>query len=87
MRHYLVVVLSMMCLISIGCFSTKTKVVYVSLTPAPNAGMGVLYVATNDPIDVAIQGKDEIFKRDVGGWYLLPKDDLEYLVNAAKEGR
>lgn len=75
----------MMCLINIGCLTREKEVVYVSLTPAPNEGNGILYVATNRPIPVAIQGQDVIFERDMGGWYLLPKEDLEYLVTKANE--
>lgn len=85
MHRWLVKSLIMMCFINTGCLTREKEVVYVSLTPAPEAGMGILYVATNRPIPVAIQGKDIIFERDMGGWYLLPKDDLEYLVTQANK--
>lgn len=72
-------------LTNIGCLGTEKQVVYVSLSGPPETGKGVLYVAQNDLIWVAIQGEDKAFKMNAGGMYLLPREDLDALVRLARE--
>jgi hypothetical protein len=70
---------------SAGCH--KYVVVRQSLSPIPEEANGVLYIATNDPIPVGIEGTDTVDKLDVGGYYLMHKNDLKALVQAAKKGQ
>jgi hypothetical protein len=73
------------CLTNIGCLNTKERIITISAIPEPIEGDGVIYVATNEPIDVAIQGKDQLFKLKVAGYYLLHQSELKILVRAANK--
>jgi len=50
------------------------------LTPIPDECKGTLYVATNKPIPVGIEGTDIYTMKDVGAYYLIHRDDLKALV-------
>jgi len=45
------------------------------MTPIPQECKGMMYIATNKEILVGIQGSDIISKKDIGGYYLIHKND------------
>lgn len=63
---------------SAGC----VKHIYIrqSITPVPEEAHGVLYIATSKPITVGVEGTDVYFRRDMGGYYLIHKDDLKAMI-------
>lgn len=58
-----------------------------SLTPVPEDAKGLLYVATNKPIPVGVEGTEAVAKEDVGGYYLVHKRDWQALMHALRERR
>lgn len=68
-----------------GCINQKEKVVRIELIQPPEIANNVLYIATNEQIPVALQGQDEILKLNVGGYYLLPRTDLEVLLKTSQK--
>ena len=70
-----------------GCALLGTKVVIVkqSITPVPQECKGMLYVATNKPILVGIEGTTVIAKKDMGGYYLIHKEDWKTISKIVKE--
>lgn len=69
-----------------GCLRGKieTEFVRCSMTPYPEEAKGVLWVATNKPIPVGLEGTDKLSMKDVGGWYLIHKRDLVELLRLAE---
>ena len=66
-----------------GCFlSTKkeVKIVRTSVTKHPEEARGFLWIATEEPIDVSIEGTDLHTKKVLGGYYVIHKDDLKALL-------
>lgn len=70
--------------VMMGC-SSPVRVVRVSLDPIPEEVKGVLYVQSNDPIAVGVEGTDEVLFLDVGGYYLIHKNDLAAMVRRLRE--
>jgi hypothetical protein len=64
---------------------TKTVLIRQSLSPVPEECKGVLYVAQNAPIAVGIEGSDELLKLDMGGYYLIHKNDLKVMISELKK--
>jgi hypothetical protein len=63
---------------------TKTVLIRQSLSPVPEQCKGVLYVAQNTPIRVGIEGSDELLSLDMGGYYLIHKNDLKVMIQQLK---
>lgn len=63
---------------------TKTVLIQQSLSPVPEECKGVLYVAQNTPIRVGIEGSDELLSLDMGGYYLIHKNDLKVMIQQLK---
>jgi hypothetical protein len=84
-KYLLLLILTLTALLTatVGC---STRVVRVSLSPIPQEVKGVLYVQTNSPIPVGIEGTDEVLRLDVGGYYLIHKDDLAAMIRRLKGG-
>lgn len=75
----------MICLLSMeGCWK-KTEILRQSMTPIPEDVHGVLYVATNRKIPVGLEGTDEVTAADVGGYYLVHKNDLTAMMRIIKK--
>ncbi len=70
------------CLNGSGCLGTKNNILRQSLTPIPADAEGLLYVATNKPIPVGIEGTDKISREDMGGYYLIHKLDYAAVMEA-----
>ncbi len=70
-----------------GCLATKSQILRQSLTPIPADAQGWLYVATNKAIPVGVEGSKTIAREDVGGYYLVHKNDLEALMQAIRSGK
>lgn len=83
-RAIFTLILALACATLFGC-GMKERVVVVSVTKHPEEGKGLLYVATNKPMDVAIQGSDLVYKRDMGGYYLIHPSDMEAMINAIRD--
>jgi len=61
----------------------KFSIVYVTYNPDPDV-KGAIRVATNKKIPVTIVGKEDVFTEiDIGGYYVIHKNDLKALVEAA----
>ena len=67
-----------------SCLRT-TEIVKVSLETLPKENDGVIYIATNEKIKVGIEGKQIITKMDLGGHYVLNKDELRLLIIRSKK--
>lgn len=72
-----------MLFVNIGCY--RAELVRQSLSPIPQEAQGALYVATNKPIQVGVEGTGKVLKVDVGGYYLIHKNDLKVLIDAASK--
>ena len=59
--------------------------VRTSLDPIPQETQGVLYIQTNTPIPVGIEGTDEVLNLDVGGYYLVHKNDLAAMIRRLRK--
>ncbi len=80
----LLIVLLTISLISTSSCVTKTVLIRQSMSHVPAECNGALYVAQNKPIMVGIEGSDVLVPMDVGGYYLLHKDDLAEMVKRIK---
>jgi hypothetical protein len=67
-----------------GCL-VKTEIIRTGMTPIPENVKGVLYVATNKKIQVGIEGTSTVVTEDVGGYYLIHKNDLKAMVEIINE--
>ena len=67
-----------------GC--GRVELVRQSITPVPQECEGVLYVATNEPVQVGIEGSDKVMQLDVGGYYLVHANDLAAMIEMIKDG-
>ncbi len=76
-------ILTLCWLSTAGC--SKTRVVIQSGSPIPEECLGSLYVQTNKPIPVGIYGSNEMLMLDMGGYFLIHKNELAALVRAAAE--
>ena len=77
--------LMMSCLLSTAGCANKTVLIRQSLSPVPEECKGVLYVATNQPIPVGVEGTNELLSVDVGGYYLVHKNDMAAIVKRLKK--
>ena len=66
---------------------TKYKLLRQSMTPIPEDAKGWLYVGQNNPIWVGVEGTEVVLKKDVGGYYLIHKADLNDLMKRVKQLR
>lgn len=55
------------------------------MTPIPEEANGVMYVATEKPIQVGVEGTAVITTKNVAGYYLVHKDDLRAMIAQIKE--
>lgn len=55
------------------------------MTPIPDEDKGVMFVATEKPIPVGIEGTTIITSKNVAGYYLVHKDDLRAMMIEIKE--
>lgn len=55
------------------------------MTPIPENLDNLIFVATNDPILIGIESQDIIIRKDVGGYYLVHKEDLTALIKAVNK--
>ena len=69
-----------------GCL-VKTNIVRQGLVPIPEDAKGWLYVAQERPILVGIEGSDIVVKKDVSGYYLLHRIDLQAIMKRLKAAR
>jgi len=76
--------LILLLLIGTGCL-VKTEVLRQGLVPIPEDAKGWLYIATNKPIQIGLEGTKHIFKKDVGGYYLIHRADLEAIMKKLKK--
>jgi hypothetical protein len=56
--------------------SKEVEIVKVSLEKIPKENDGVIFIATNKKIDVGVEGRDFKTQMDLGGQYVLTKDEL-----------
>ena len=68
-----------------GC--SRDRLIRQSLSPIPEEIKGVMYVATelHQTIPVGIEGTDELLMLDVGGYYLIHKNDLASMMKIIKK--
>lgn len=69
-------------LLPAGC--VKYRIVRQGYEPPPEA-QGALYVATDKPILVGVEGTDAVEKKNMAGYYLLSPGELEVFVKALRE--
>lgn len=69
------------CLLA-GVACSRTILVRQSIVPVPEEAKGLLYVATNKPLTVGIEGSSEVVRVDVGGYYLMHATDVKALLEA-----
>lgn len=55
------------------------------MTPIPEGAKGTLYVATNRPLPVGVEGTEHVVKADVGGYYLVHKRDLQAMLRIIQQ--
>ena len=55
------------------------------MTPIPENVDGIIYVATNKAIRIGIEGTDMILFKDVGGYYIVHKEDMSLLLKINKK--
>ncbi len=55
------------------------------MTPIPEEAKGVMFVATEKPIQIGIEGSTIITTKNVAGYYLVHKDDLRAMIAEIKE--
>ena len=82
----LIILLMLLSIVTTSC-TTKTVLIRQSLSPVPEECKGVLYVAQNTPIIVGIEGSTELLRLDMGGYYLIHKNDLKVMVSELKKGQ
>lgn len=80
----LIILLMLLSIVTTSCV-TKTILIRQSLSPVPEQCNGALYVAQNAPITVGIEGSTELLKLDMGGYYLIHKNDLKVMVSELKK--
>ena len=84
---YIGLALGICFLAGLGCLTkTSVEILRVSVTPHPIEAKGTLYVATNEPVRVGVDGTDTIVKKNVGGYILVHKTDWKALVRALRDG-
>lgn len=83
----LLIALMTVFLISMSSCVTKTVLIRQSMSRVPDECNGALYVAQNKPIMVGIEGSDVLVPMDVGGYYLIHKDDLAEMVKRIKSAK
>lgn len=83
-QSVLLKVILILSLLSLSGCLIKTVIVRQSLSPIPEDFGAVLYVATNKPILIGIEGSDTVMEKDVGGYYLIHKEDLKAILNRVK---
>lgn len=87
MRRFRVKILiwTLCCASMAGC--GRIELVRQGLAPIPEDVEGVLYIATNRPIQVGIEGTEKVISADVGGYYLVHRDDMAAMVRTMKHCR
>ncbi len=55
------------------------------MTPIPEENKGVMFVATEKPIPVGIEGTAVVTTKNVAGYYLVHKDDLRAMIAQIRE--
>lgn len=55
------------------------------MTPIPLEANGVMYIATEKPIPVGIEGTPTVTTKNVAGYYLVHKDDLKAMIAELRE--
>lgn len=83
----LVVTLMVCSVVGSGCLRThkEIEIIRVSITPWPEEAQGAMWVATNKPIRVGVDGSDAVAEKDVGGYILIHKEDWKALIRALKK--
>jgi len=83
----LLLLLLISCSISIaGCKTTEHRLIYVGFAETPEEAKGAIKIATNEPIPVTIEGKEDVStKADLGGYYAVRAADLKAFVEAVRK--
>jgi hypothetical protein len=63
----------------------EVEIVKVSLEKIPEESSGVIFIATNEKIKIGVEGKNFITKLNLGGHYVLTKDELKLLIIRSKK--
>lgn len=76
----MILVLMILC----GCWK-RTEIIRQSVSPIPEDANGLLYIAQEEAIRIGIEGTDTIVRKDIGGYYLIHKEDLKALMKRIRE--
>lgn len=71
-----------------GCLraAKETEIVKVSLERLPPELDGIMFIATNEHIKVGIEGRKDVFTElNLGGNYVLNKDELALLIKNSRK--
>ena len=72
-----------------GCgplIADRVEIIKTSLESVPHETEGIVYVATNQKIKVAVEGiPKSLSEMDIGGKYILGKGELTLLVKKSKK--
>jgi hypothetical protein len=55
------------------------------MTPTPEEAKGVMFVATEKPIPVGVEGTTVITTKNVAGYYLVHKDDMKVMIDTIRK--
>lgn len=63
----------------------KVRVIYTSYSSLPEESQGAMRIATNQKIPITIVGEKDInTSLDLGGYFVISKNDLLYFIGLAK---